>query len=105
MTFRSNPEQELRALWTSQGVSTERQDALVAGIVAKAQPGAMVGPFRVSDDRGADGKPQTVLPGAERASDATMAQRQANAPLKPKAAQRPCDDGLFSDQCNQQELF
>lgn len=56
-------------------------------------------------ERGADGKPQTVLPGAERASDATMAQRQANAPLKPKAAQRPCDDGLFSDQRNQQELF
>lgn len=56
-------------------------------------------------DAGADGKPQSVLPGAERASDATMAQRQANAPLRPKKAQQPCDDGLFSDQRNQQELF
>ncbi len=54
---------------------------------------------------GADGKPQAVLPGAERASQADLAQRRANAPLKPKAIQRPCDAGLFSDSANQQEFF
>lgn len=54
---------------------------------------------------GADGKPQSVLPGAERATEATVAQRRANAPLKPKAIQRPCDAGLFSDQSQQTELF
>ena len=48
---------------------------------------------------------QTVLPGAERASDATMAQRRANSPLKPRRAQQPCDVGLFSDEANQRDLF
>jgi hypothetical protein len=49
--------------------------------------------------------PQLVLPGAERASDAKLAQRAANAPLKPTKAQRPCDVGLFSDEANQGELL
>jgi len=48
---------------------------------------------------------QTVLPGAERASDATMAKRRAAAPLKPSKPQSPCDLGLFSDSRNQQELL
>lgn len=56
-------------------------------------------------EEGADGKPQAVLPGAERVSNAPLAQRRADAPLKPKAAQRPCDAGLFSDQSQQKELF
>jgi hypothetical protein len=55
-------------------------------------------------DDGPDGALQSVLPGAERASDATMAQRAADMPLKPKAAQRPCDAGLFGDSANQQEM-
>jgi len=38
-------ETELRALWTSQGVPVERQDALVAEITAKAQPAAMAALF------------------------------------------------------------
>jgi hypothetical protein len=54
---------------------------------------------------GADGMPQAVLPGAERTTQAELAQRRANAPLKPKASQRPCDAGLFSDQSQQKELF
>jgi hypothetical protein len=53
---------------------------------------------------GADGKLQAVLPGAERATQAELAQRRANAPLKPKATQRPCDAGLFSDTANQKEF-
>lgn len=56
-------------------------------------------------DIGADGLPQMVLPGAERVTDATLAQRRASAPLKPKTDQRPCDAGLFSDQSQQKELF
>jgi hypothetical protein len=56
-------------------------------------------------DPGPDGALQSVLPGAEHATDAAMAQRRANAALKPKAIQRPCDDGLFSDDAKQQDLF
>jgi hypothetical protein len=54
---------------------------------------------------GADGKPQAVLPGAEQVTEAAIAQARANAPLKPKTYQRPCDAGLFSDQSQQKELF
>lgn len=53
---------------------------------------------------GADGKPQTVIPGAERAASSAIAQRRADAPLKAKKAQRPCDAGLFGDTANQQEM-
>lgn len=56
-------------------------------------------------DPGPDGALQSVLPGAEHATDASMAQRRANAALKPKASQWPCDAGLFSDQSQQKELF
>ena len=48
---------------------------------------------------------QCVIPGAERASDKTLAQRKADAPLRPKAYQRPCDAGLFGDTKNQTSLF
>jgi hypothetical protein len=40
-------EAELRALWTAEGVPQARQDQILAEITAKAQPGAMVGPFRI----------------------------------------------------------
>ena len=53
---------------------------------------------------GADGKPQMVLPGAERISLADVAKRRANAPLVPKAPQKPCDVGLFSDEADQLDL-
>ncbi len=45
--FRSDAETELRAIWTAKGVPQERQDALIAQIRAKAQPGAVAGPFAV----------------------------------------------------------
>jgi hypothetical protein len=44
-----DPETTLRALWARQGVPQERQEAMIAEITAKAQPGAMVGPFRISE--------------------------------------------------------
>lgn len=43
--WRDDPEAELRKLWTEQGVSSERQDALIAEINEKAQPGTRIGPF------------------------------------------------------------
>lgn len=54
---------------------------------------------------GADGLPQAVLPGAERASEAEVARLRNSAPLKPAKPQKPCDHGLFSDDANQQEMF
>ena len=38
-------EAELRAVWTAWGVSRERQEAILADLTAKAQPGARIGPF------------------------------------------------------------
>jgi hypothetical protein len=43
----NDPEAELRAMWTKQGVSKERQDQLLGQIGEKAAPGAKVGPFTV----------------------------------------------------------
>ena len=62
----------------------------------------MATPSRFDD--GPDGAAQAVLPRAERASDAAIAQRRTDTPFKPKAAQRPCDAGLWSDQHLQQEM-
>jgi len=56
------------------------------------------------EDIGADNLPQGVIHGAERATDAVLAQRRADMPLKPKAIQRPCDVGLFSDDSEQLDL-
>lgn len=53
---------------------------------------------------GADDKPQYVLPGAERSTDAQMAQRKADAPLKPKVEQKE-PSGLFSDDRDQKDLL
>ena len=41
-------ERELRALWTEAGIPEARQNEILAEIVAKAQPGATVGPFRIA---------------------------------------------------------
>lgn len=46
----SDPERELRDIWTAQGVTMERQNALIEGIEAAAAPGAMVGPFCIGGD-------------------------------------------------------
>jgi hypothetical protein len=62
-------------------------------------------PASVTTETGADNKQQTVIPGAEKAADKTMAQRGADAPLKPKANQKPADDGLFGDGHKQTDLL
>jgi hypothetical protein len=48
---------------------------------------------------------QYVLPGAEKTGDAAMARRAADAPLKPRVSQQPCDIGLFSDDAAQVDLL
>lgn len=62
-------------------------------------PGAMV-----TAEKGADGKPQLVIPGAEQ-DPKGAAQIKADAPLKPKAPQRPLEDGLFGDGHKQGDLL
>jgi hypothetical protein len=46
-----------------------------------------------------------VLRGAVRASDAAMARDGAQAPLRARVPQRPCDHGLFSDDRLQGDLI
>ena len=46
-TTLTDPVQDLRDLWTAEGVPTSRQDELIAQIAAKAAPGAQIGPFRL----------------------------------------------------------
>lgn len=106
------PDENLRALWTAQGVSEERQNEVLAQITAKAQPGARIGPFTIGQpsenlilqgkqvvgttEPGADGLPQLVIPGAERATTAQLlARRMQEAKRGPKVAQRE-PGGLFS---------
>jgi hypothetical protein len=58
-------------------------------------------------ERGADGRQQYVLPGAEKAGDGTIAQRRADAPLRPTVAQEPPHTlgGLFGDEHKQIDLI
>ena len=43
----TDPETELRKIWTEQGVPEERQNEILAEVRATAQPGARVGPFTI----------------------------------------------------------
>lgn len=38
-------EKKLRDKWTADGVPKEKQDAIIADVTAKAQPGTHIGPF------------------------------------------------------------
>jgi hypothetical protein len=57
-----------------------------------------------AEERGAEGKPQLVIPGAEQRLGEAL-QRRAEAPLRPKAEQKPMDIGLFGDAAQQPDLF
>ncbi|WJI48224.1 hypothetical protein NL532_23975 [Mesorhizobium sp. C120A] len=60
-----------------------------------------------AEEPGAEGKPQTVIPGAEKISQAEQAQRGADERLKPKAPQKDAGE-LFDTQARserQDELF
>lgn len=73
---------------------------LLARVKARKEPAPVP-----TTETGVDNKPQTVLPGAEKAPDAALAQRAAAAPLKPKVAQKSADDGLFGDGHKQTDLL
>lgn len=46
-TTKRDPESELRALWTANGVPLEKQNELIAEVIRKAQPGCPDGPMIV----------------------------------------------------------
>lgn len=56
-------------------------------------------------EKGADGKPQLVIPGAEKVGDGDLAQLKADKPLQAKAPQQAMDEGLFGDGHNQVDMF
>ena len=64
----------------------------------------MVERLRFSFEPGADGKPQAVLPGAERVAEAHIARIRAMGPMRPKKPQKACDVGLFSGEADQLDL-
>ena len=47
---------------------------------------------------------QLSIPGTEEITQAERAQRSAEAPLRAKCAQKPCDAGLFGDTMLQTDL-
>lgn len=70
-----------------------------AADVGKVAPAAVESP--VTDASG-----QTVIPGAEKAPDAKLAQRGADRPLRPTAPQKDTDGlGLFNDDAKQRDLL
>ena len=63
-------------------------------------------PDAFSTEPGADGKPQAIIPGAERISDRQLAERRMGGAIQPKARQRPADIGLFDTAARDQgDLF
>lgn len=83
----TDPETDLRTLWTSQGVTQERQNECIAQITAAAQPGAMVGPFRIGGPAPELFDTTDCSPlFAGVAVPATHADRPAPAPIRQQAA-------------------
>lgn len=58
----------------------------------------------VTSESGAEGKPQLVIPGAEKIGQGEQAQRRADKPMRPTKAQKPADEGLFGDESKQTDL-
>jgi hypothetical protein len=56
------------------------------------------------EEPGVKGKPQLIIPGAERASEAELAKSRAAQPLKPKVAQKAIEHGLFGEETKQTDL-
>ena len=69
------------------------------------KPGATRAAGEPVTEPGAEGKPQLVLPGAERISDAELAKRRATERLKPKVEQKTAEFGLFGETRKQEEMF
>jgi hypothetical protein len=75
------------------------EDALRKAIAAKGDK-----PAEPTTEKGADNKPQLVIPGAEKIGDGKLAQMKSDAPLKPKAEQKD-PGGLFSDAKDEMDMF
>lgn len=74
-------ERDLRAFYDAQGVPKEKQDEVIADATAKAQPGAMVGPFQIPPVEQTAAGAQYVAP--------DMIERKIPAGgLRPKTAQK-----------------
>ena len=80
-----------------------RTEPNMAPQASKPQPSSRSTPAAEPGRTGAG--EQHVMPGAERISDAELAKRRAEQPLKSKAEQKPADEGLFSDQSKHADLF
>ncbi len=58
-----------------------------------------------TEEAGAEGKPQLVIPGAEKIPDKKLAEMQAAKPLKGSKPQKDMDVGMFGDAPNSPDLF
>lgn len=83
---------------------TEYIDDLKAAAFPPAQGGPGKTGASVVSEPGAEGKPQLVIPGAER-DEAGAAQNATDKPLKPTKAQKLADEGLFGDGHKQGDLL
>jgi N12 class adenine-specific DNA methylase len=81
----------------------ERSGSAERGTAAGGEQPSAERERQPSTERTAAGQ-QHVLPGAERISDAELAQRRADERLKPKVNQKPADEGLFGDEHKQTDL-
>ncbi len=96
-----------RGFWHSESVGLQRtpagwkhvrpttHDAEYEPVAANTSPTA---------EPGAEGKPQTIIPGAERISDADLARRDAEKPLAPKVPQKDAG-GMFDEANTAPQLF
>ncbi|TIV83892.1 MAG: hypothetical protein E5V64_06020 [Mesorhizobium sp.] len=72
-----------------------------------SEPDGRQGEVRPTEEAGAEGKPQAVIPGAEKISQAEQAQRAADEKMKPKAPQKDAGE-LFDMQARserQDDMF
>lgn len=79
-------------------------DSIGVNQIAVRDP-SLLTPKEPTTEKGADGKQQLVLPGAEKISQGEQAQRKANERLKPKVGQKSADFGLFGDEMDQGDLL
>lgn len=90
----------------AQGAGPARTGPGEAGAHAQDGGRADSGGGLARADSGADGKPQLVIPGAERIGSGQLAQRLADAPLRPDAPQKlQMGEGLFGDGHLQDDFF
>ncbi|MEJ0096164.1 MAG: DEAD/DEAH box helicase family protein [Methylocella sp.] len=96
-----------RGFWHSESVGLQRTPAgwkHVRPTMHDAEYEPVAANTSPATEAGAEGKPQTVIPGAERISDADLAQREAEKPLAPKVPQKDAG-GMFDEANTAPQLF